>query len=73
VDRFECVCKDRRPLVFDAQHLGNVGTVEVKIEQAYLFTVVGEGEGRFTETVDFPTPPFPLRTRMTCSTSIFAF
>ena len=28
---------------------------------------------RLTETVDFPTPPFPLNTRMTYFTSIFAF
>ncbi len=62
MDRFGCVCKNRRPLVFDAQHLGNAGAVvEVKIEQAYLFAVVGESEGEVHRECGFPHTTLPAQ------------
>ena len=53
--------------------LGMLGPWKSRSSRPTFFPWLARAYARFTETVDLPTPPFPLRTRMTCRTSIFAF
>src|SRR5208337_2305077 len=53
--------------------LGMLGPWKSRSRSPTFFPWLARAYARFTETVDFPTPPFPLRTRITCFTSIFAF
>ena len=44
MDRFDGMGEHSRSLIFNTQHLWNVGAMEVQIEQADLLTMVGKGE-----------------------------
>ena len=61
MDRFDGVRHDSRPLVFNTQHLGDAGAMEVQIEQADVFSNVGKGECKVYRDSGFSHTAFPAQ------------
>jgi hypothetical protein len=58
MDRFDGMSEHGRSLVFNAQHLWDVGAMKVKIEQADLLTMVGKGEREVYRNSGFSNAAF---------------
>jgi hypothetical protein len=61
MDRFDGMSEHSRSLVFNAQHLGNVGAMEVQIEQADLLSMIGKGEREVYRDGGFSHAAFPAQ------------
>jgi hypothetical protein len=59
MDGFYDLCQNSRPLVFNTQHLGDVGAMEVEIEQADIFTMVGKSKSKVYRDRGFSYTAFP--------------
>jgi hypothetical protein len=61
MDRLYGMGEHSRPLVFNTQHLGDVGAMEVQIEQADLLTMVRKGKSKVYRDGGFSHTAFPAQ------------